>query len=86
MLIATAIIVAFAIVAVVYKAAEVSDVEDAVEKGTAVAEVVSDGKTVAALGSSMSNLSIHIGIIMPHIQLLGTDLPQSFFHMVPLTN
>jgi hypothetical protein len=86
LLIVTAIIVAVAIVAVVFKAAEVSDVEDAVEKGAAVAEVVSDGKTVAALGSSMSNLSIHIGIIMPHIQLLGTDLPQSFFHMVPLTN
>ena len=64
------------IIAAVYKAAEVRDDLGAFDDTTA-RDAVSDAQNVAVLASSISNLSIYIGIVMPHLQILGARVASS---------
>eukprot|EP01045_Picozoa_sp_COSAG04_P008741 COSAG04_NODE_491_length_13463_cov_5.877432_12_plen_215_part_00 len=63
------VVVAVLIIAVVYKAAEVR--EDLAADVSTARGKATDAQKAIALGSSISNLSIYIGIVMPHLQILG---------------
>jgi hypothetical protein len=59
------------LIAVLHKASKVHNTNAVTDKSEAVAEVVSGMRSFAQLGSSISNLCIYLGIVMPHWQLLG---------------
>ena len=59
------------LIAILHKATQVSDPQAAMDKGVAVANAASDVRSVAQLATSVSNLCIYLGIVMPHWQLLG---------------